>query len=103
MQFLAARREVAVVLSFPPEGQIINVQGHSVHAFVKGRGPDLVLIHGASGNARDFTFDFVDRLKERYRVTVLDRPGLGHSSSVIHSEALFLQPKARALHSKQRF
>lgn len=86
VEFLAARREAAVVLSFPPEGQIINVQGHSVHAIVKGSGPDLVLIHGASGNARDFTFDFVDRLTKRYRVTVLDRPGLGHSSSIIRSE-----------------
>ncbi len=27
-----------------------------------GAGPDLVLIHGASGNTRDFTFDLVDRL-----------------------------------------
>jgi pimeloyl-ACP methyl ester carboxylesterase len=36
-----------------------------------------VLIHGASGNTRDFTFDFVDRVKDRYRVTVFDRPGLG--------------------------
>lgn len=44
-----------------------------------GTGPDLVLIHGASGNVRDFTFRFIDRLKDRYRVTAFDRPGLGYT------------------------
>ena len=40
-----------------------------------GAGPDLVLIHGSSGNTRDFTFGFVDTVKDRYRVIVFDRPG----------------------------
>jgi pimeloyl-ACP methyl ester carboxylesterase len=48
-----------------------------VHAQVEGSGPDLVLLHGASGNLRDFTFSFVDRLKDDYRVIAFDRPGLG--------------------------
>ena len=47
--------------------------------FKTGEGPDIVLIHGASGNMRDFTLDLVPRLADRYRVTVVDRPGLGHS------------------------
>jgi pimeloyl-ACP methyl ester carboxylesterase len=38
-----------------------------------------VLIHGASGSLRDMTFALRDRLTDRYRVIVLDRPGLGHS------------------------
>ena len=44
-----------------------------------GHGPDLVLIHGASGNLRDFTFDLAARLADRYRVIVFDRPGLGYT------------------------
>ena len=47
--------------------------------FRQVEGPDIVLIHGASGNMRDFTLDLVPRLADRYRVTVVDRPGLGHS------------------------
>ena len=64
---------------YPPEGQFIDVNGRQVHAVVKGTGPDLVLIHGAGGNVREFTFNFVDRLTDRYRVIVFDRPGLGYT------------------------
>ena len=46
---------------------------------MKGQGPDLVMIHGASGSLRDLTFSLSDRLTDRYRVIVVDRPGLGHS------------------------
>ena len=69
----AARAEAA----FPPTGRIVEVDGTEVHVHVEGSGPDLVLIHGASGNTRDFTQGFTDRLSDRYRVIVLDRPGLG--------------------------
>lgn len=58
---------------------MIEVNGVPVHAVVMGAGPDLVLIHGASGNARDFTFDLAPRLASRYRVIIFDRPGLGHT------------------------
>ncbi|KAG1655731.1 putative 1-acylglycerol-3-phosphate O-acyltransferase [Nymphon striatum] len=67
-------RVTAAERDFPPEGQFVDVGGRQVHAVV---GPDVVLIHGAGGNAREFTFDFVDRLTDRYRVIVFDRPGLG--------------------------
>lgn len=65
--------------AYPPEGQLLNVAGRQVHAVVGGSGPDLVLIHGAGGNAREFTFSFMDRLTDRYRVIVFDRPGLGYT------------------------
>ncbi|QBF31717.1 alpha/beta hydrolase [Thalassococcus sp. S3] len=44
-----------------------------------GDGPDLVLIHGSSGNTRDMTFSLAPKLAERYRVIVFDRPGLGYT------------------------
>ena len=75
----AASREAATMAAFPPEGQFLTVNGRQVHAVVKGSGPDLVLIHGAGGSTRDFTFDLVDRLTDRYRVIVFDRPGLGYT------------------------
>jgi pimeloyl-ACP methyl ester carboxylesterase len=73
----AERRAAMAEASFPPTGQLISVGNTTVHAHVEGDGPDLVLIHGASGNTRDFTFGLVDQLKGRFRVIVLDRPGLG--------------------------
>jgi pimeloyl-ACP methyl ester carboxylesterase len=75
----AARHEARAVAEYPPQGRFVTVNGARVHLLQQGSGPDIVLIHGASGNMRDFTFDLVGRLTDRYRVTVVDRPGLGHS------------------------
>lgn len=78
----ATARETAAEAAFPPTGQIIEVEGRRIHAHVQGSGPDLVLIHGASGNTRDFTFALADRLAQDYRVIAFDRPGLGWSDSL---------------------
>jgi pimeloyl-ACP methyl ester carboxylesterase len=75
----ASAREAAAEAAFPPLGQILTVDGLRVHAYVAGQGPDLVLIHGASGNLRDFTFTLIPQLTDRYRVITFDRPGLGWS------------------------
>ncbi|MEX0371793.1 MAG: alpha/beta fold hydrolase [Tateyamaria sp.] len=77
VQYFALKRDRDAATTSPPQGQLIDVGGVTVHAEQMGSGPDLVLIHGASGNTRDFTFAFADLLKDRYRVTILDRPGLG--------------------------
>jgi hypothetical protein len=68
VQYRAQAHEARAEAAFPPEGQIITVDGHTVHAVVTGQGPDLVLIHGASGNTRDLTFDLAPRLARHYRL-----------------------------------
>nr|WP_111297950.1 alpha/beta hydrolase [Paracoccus saliphilus] len=78
----AAAREAAFEARYPPTGQLLQVNGMTVHAHVEGQGPDLVLLHGASGNTRDFTFDLVGRLTDRYRVIAFDRPGLGWTDPI---------------------
>ena len=88
----AGAREAQAAAAYPPEGRLLSVNGRQVHAVTRGTGPDLVLIHGASGNLRDFTLAFMDRLTDRYRVTAFDRPGLGHTDRV--SDA-FAHPFAR--------
>lgn len=77
----SAQREAQAEAAFPPEGQILDVDGIAVHAVVMGEGPDVVLIHGSSGNTRDMTFALAPILAENYRVIVFDRPGLGYSES----------------------
>lgn len=64
---------------YPAQGDFVEVDGHPVHYIEMGQGPDLVLIHGASGNARDFTFGLAQKLATSYRVIIFDRPGLGHT------------------------
>lgn len=78
----ASYREAKAEERFPPEGDFLTVNGTQVHYVTKGNGPDIVLIHGASGNLRDFTFSLVDKLADRYRVTAFDRPGLGYTERV---------------------
>ncbi|MFD3189126.1 alpha/beta fold hydrolase [Sedimentitalea sp. HM32M-2] len=80
--WLAARQEARAETRFPPVGEFVTVDGTEIHAVVMGQGPDLVLIHGASGNARDMTFSLAPRLAERYRVIVFDRPGLGYTPRI---------------------
>jgi pimeloyl-ACP methyl ester carboxylesterase len=72
-------RSAAAEVAYPPTGRILQVNGRAVHADITGSGPDVVLIHGASGNTRDFTFDLARRLAPHYRVIAFDRPGLGWS------------------------
>ena len=82
VQWRATTREAAADAAYPPIGELIDIDGVTVHARVQGGGPDLVLIHGASGNMRDFTFDMVDQLTDRYRVILFDRPGLGWTDNL---------------------
>lgn len=65
---------------YPPNGIFVDVGDQRVHMVIKGdHGPAVVLIHGASGSARDLTFDLAPELAKRYRVFVPDRPGFGYS------------------------
>ncbi|WP_162946995.1 alpha/beta fold hydrolase [Ruegeria sp. EL01] len=77
----AAQQEALAEAAFPPEGEMLDIDGVAVHAVVMGEGPDVVLIHGSSGNTRDMTFALAPILAEHYRVIVFDRPGLGYSDS----------------------
>lgn len=63
----------------PPSGRFVEALGVPVHYVRAGSGPEVVLIHGAGGNLRDFTFDLMGRLTDRYTVTAFDRPGLGYT------------------------
>ncbi len=79
VQWRASSREASVEAQYPPSGQFVEVGGTKIHLKISGQGPDIVLIHGASGSLRDFTFDLVGRLDDNYRVIAVDRPGLGWS------------------------
>jgi len=67
---------------YSPTGLLLDVDGFQVHADQEGTGPDVILLHGAGGNTRDFTFDLMGRLTAEFRVTAFDRPGLGHTDAL---------------------
>jgi pimeloyl-ACP methyl ester carboxylesterase len=66
---------------YPPIGHIIPLGRHRVHALSLGEGPDLVMIHGSSGQLRDL-MPLIRRLSRHFRVTAFDRPGMGHSTPI---------------------
>lgn len=76
---VASRREARAIADHPPQGDFVEVDGTRIHFLRRGSGPELVLIHGAGGNLRDFTFSFLDRAARHFAVTAFDRPGLGYS------------------------
>ena len=78
----AGTREARAEADYPPSGQFAEVDGLRLHHEVAGEGPDLVMIHGASGSLRDLNFRLRDRLARDFRVILVDRPGLGHSDAI---------------------
>ncbi|MFU8899354.1 MAG: alpha/beta fold hydrolase [Roseinatronobacter sp.] len=62
-----------------PQGAFIDLPQGRIHAVIQGQGPDLVMIHGANGNSRDFSFDLMARMADDFRVIAFDRPGFGFS------------------------
>lgn len=75
----ADRNAQQVEADYPPEGDFVTIGDRSIHYLVQGDGPDLILIHGASGSTRDFTYAMAPALAEHYRVIAFDRPGFGYS------------------------
>lgn len=78
----ASQRVDRIEAAFPPVGDFVEVTGGRVHYVQAGSGPDVILLHGAGGNLRDYTFDLMGQLTDRYRVTAFDRPGLGYTDRV---------------------
>ncbi|MEM0921795.1 MAG: alpha/beta hydrolase [Pseudomonadota bacterium] len=64
---------------FPPIGSFAEVEGLRLHYWEQGDGPPVVLVHGASGNIRDWTFSIAPELAKSFRVIAIDRPGFGYS------------------------
>ena len=69
----------------PPRGRFIEIDGLRQHVVELGEhagaadAPPIVLLHGAGCNLEDMRLALGERLAARYRVILLDRPGLGWS------------------------
>jgi pimeloyl-ACP methyl ester carboxylesterase len=67
--------------AFPRE-TFVTVEGIALRALVAGRGAvPVVLLHGASGNANDWTFGMLQGLAQGGAVVAFDRPGIGGSDA----------------------
>jgi pimeloyl-ACP methyl ester carboxylesterase len=78
-----------IARAHPPTGRFVEVGGGRLHvvdiderARRSDDDPPVVLLHGASGNLEDLRLALADRLKQRHRVILLDRPGHGWSERI---------------------
>ena len=60
---------------------VLTHRGLSLHYLERGAGRPLLLIHGLGSSAADWAFQ-VAALESRFRVTVPDLPGNGHSDAL---------------------
>lgn len=63
----------------PRDGELIEVNGGTIHYTDDGSGPGIVMIHGLGGQLRNFARPLVDDLARDYRLVRVDRPGSGYS------------------------
>lgn len=76
----------------PASGELIEVNGADVHVLRQGdTGSVVVMIHGASANAREFSWSLAPRLAKTHRVMMVDRPGHGHSERLNDADMLAVQ------------
>lgn len=58
----------------------LNANGVTFHYLQAGQGPDLVMVHGLSGNLAAWHLHLVPLLQQHYRITTYDLRGHGRSS-----------------------
>ncbi|MCR9079429.1 MAG: alpha/beta hydrolase [Hyphomonadaceae bacterium] len=76
----------------PASGALVEVNGADVHVLQQGdTGPVVVMIHGASANAREFDWSLAPRLADTHRILMVDRPGHGHSERPDEADTLAVQ------------
>jgi len=75
---------LALQRTYPVQGKVIEVAGASLNIVDIGPrdagGPPVVMIHGASSNLEIMRQPLGDRLAEKHRVILIDRPGHGWST-----------------------
>ncbi|MBI1186521.1 MAG: alpha/beta fold hydrolase [Alphaproteobacteria bacterium] len=86
-----------VEAAFPPLGRMVALQGQRTPLHVIDRGPGdappVLLLHGASANAREF-LALAAALEDDHRLLLADRPGYGYSPRLPHAEKIAVQAEA---------
>lgn len=81
----------------PADGTRVQVNGADVHVLQAGTsGPVVLMIHGASANAREYSWTLAPRLSDTHRVLMVDRPGHGHSERPDDAATLKVQAEQAA-------
>jgi pimeloyl-ACP methyl ester carboxylesterase len=97
--------DVVIGRTNPPVGQFIETTAGRQHVLDVGPDnptmppvPTVVLLHGATANLGDMRLALVGRLRGRYRVIAVDRPGHGWSERADGAADASPQRQAAVLH-----
>ncbi|WP_027551972.1 alpha/beta fold hydrolase [Bradyrhizobium sp. Cp5.3] len=74
---------LALQRAFPPQGQMVEVDGATLHVVDVGprdAGLPIVMLHGASSNLEAMRRPLGDLLAKHHRIILIDRPGHGWST-----------------------
>ncbi len=84
----------------PPRGEFVDTPGGRLHVVAlesfdpaAAERPPLVLLHGAGANLEDLRLAIGEKLRRRFRVILIDRPGSGWSERTND----FASPKDQAM------
>lgn len=82
---------------YPPLGDFMPYENGELHVISRGEGAPVLMIHGASANAREFMFTLVPELDEaQLNLIMVDRPGHGYSDRFDDADELGEQARAMA-------
>ncbi|MDX2236015.1 MAG: alpha/beta hydrolase [Hyphomonadaceae bacterium] len=83
---------------WPPIGRFVRVEAARLHVIERGPAdaPRVLMLHGASANAREFTGAVASLLEIDHRLLIVDRPGYGYSSRPPGSRRLAVQARLMA-------
>ncbi|WBO23881.1 alpha/beta fold hydrolase [Sphingomonas abietis] len=77
----------------PQDGELVEIEGRRLHVRDWGQGPPIVMIHGLGGQMRNFSYALTDRLQDRHRIILIDRPGAGYSQAARDGSELRVQAR----------
>ncbi|MEO9971137.1 MAG: alpha/beta hydrolase [Hyphomonadaceae bacterium] len=81
----------------PAAGIFLELNEAKTHIVRQGQeGPTVLMIHGASANAQEFTHTLSPRLRDTHRVLMADRPGHGYSVRPKNASTLKVQAEQMA-------
>jgi len=76
---------------------MIKANGADIHVITEGTaGSPVLMIHGASANAREFQYTLAPELSSAHRIFMADRPGHGHSGRPAGAQSLGVQAQQMA-------
>lgn len=83
--------------TYPPLGEFVSYKDVALHVIDRGDGSPVMMIHGASANAREYLLTLEPELSgEMVRLLIPDRPGHGYSGRPDEGFELGIQAEAMA-------